>query len=255
MSGSYIYDPHIWPALITVGLITFLAVYSWRHRKVPGARPFAVGSLFAALWALGTVLEISSQDFSTRVFWVKFETLWQMPTATAIMCFILVYAGFGRWLTRRNLILLAIPPLITLVLVITNDYHHLIWTGFRMNEYVLQSAGSINRLLVGYTYFLALINLIVLLWLAVRSPQHRVKKGVVITGSSTAVNMGIMLEGNADDTSVINITDFGILAATYGKSTPDYDNRADFDRNGIINIADFGLLAANYGKSAPVEVP
>jgi hypothetical protein len=84
-------------------------------------------------------------DFSTRIFWIKFQTVWQLPSATAIFCFVLVYAGLGRWLTRRNLILLAIPPLITLVLIVTNDYYHLIWTGFRMEEYVLKF-GTANRL-------------------------------------------------------------------------------------------------------------
>ena len=84
-----------------------------------------------------------------------------------------------------------------------------------------------------------------------------VKNGVVITAPLTAIDLGTLLEGNADDNDIINITDFGVLAASYGKSSGDsgYDARADFDRNGIINIADFGLLAANYGKSAPVEVP
>ena len=83
-----------------------------------------------------------------------------------------------------------------------------------------------------------------------------VKKGVVITGS-VAVNLGTLLEGNADDSNAINITDFGILAASYGKSSGDsgYNAQADFDRSGSINITDFGLLAANYGKSAPIVVP
>ena len=84
-----------------------------------------------------------------------------------------------------------------------------------------------------------------------------VKKGVVTDAPSTAIDLGTLLEGNADDSNIINITDFGLLAASYGKSSGDsgYNARADFDRNGIINIADFGLLAANYGKSAPIVVP
>ena len=84
-----------------------------------------------------------------------------------------------------------------------------------------------------------------------------VKRGVVADAPSTAIDLGTLLEGNADDSNIINITDFGLLAASYGKSSDDigYNAQADFDRNGIVNIADFGLLAANYGKSAPVEVP
>ncbi len=82
-----------------------------------------------------------------------------------------------------------------------------------------------------------------------------VKRGVVITAPSTAVDLGTLLEGNANDDNIINIADFGLLAASYGKSAPDYDARTDFDRNGIVNIADFGLLAVNYGKVAPIIVP
>ena len=84
-----------------------------------------------------------------------------------------------------------------------------------------------------------------------------VKTNVVITTPTTAVNLGTLMEGNANDDNLINITDFGVLAAAYGKNSGDggYDARADFDRSGIVNITDFGLLAANYGKSAPVAVP
>jgi hypothetical protein len=84
-----------------------------------------------------------------------------------------------------------------------------------------------------------------------------VKRSVVIGATTVDINMGTLPEGDANGSHVINIQDFGILAATYGKSTgvSGYDSRADFDRNGIINIADFGLLAANYGKHCPVEIP
>ncbi|MDZ4767900.1 MAG: choice-of-anchor Q domain-containing protein [Chloroflexota bacterium] len=58
-------------------------------------------------------------------------------------------------------------------------------------------------------------------------------------------------EGDADDSNVINITDFSILAATFGRitSTPGFDPRADFNGDGSINISDFSLLAANFGQA------
>jgi len=84
-----------------------------------------------------------------------------------------------------------------------------------------------------------------------------VKRNVVISTPSTAVDMGTLLEGNANDDSIINISDFGILAVSYMKTDgePGYDARADFDRNGIINISDFGLLAVNYMQMSPIDVP
>jgi hypothetical protein len=82
-----------------------------------------------------------------------------------------------------------------------------------------------------------------------------VKRGVIITAPSTNVNMGTLVEADANNDGQISITDFGILAVAYGTSsgTAGYDARADFDSNGIINITDFGLLAANYGMSSPVD--
>jgi hypothetical protein len=84
-----------------------------------------------------------------------------------------------------------------------------------------------------------------------------VKRSVVIGAATTDVNMGTLLEGDANGSHIINIQDFGILAATYGKAVDvsGYDARADFNRSGNINIADFGLLASNYGKYSPIETP
>ncbi|MDP2916310.1 MAG: hypothetical protein Q8O16_00100, partial [Dehalococcoidia bacterium] len=84
-----------------------------------------------------------------------------------------------------------------------------------------------------------------------------VKRNVAISPSSTSVSLGTLLEGNANDNNVINITDFGILAVSYSKLQGDtgFDPRADFDRNGRVNITDFGLLAINYLKLSPIVVP
>jgi peptide/nickel transport system substrate-binding protein len=93
--------------------------------------------------------------------------------------------------------------------------------------------------------------------ISVKSPHclMNVERSVVVSSTSTDVDMGILLEGNTNDDDKINIQDFGLLVGTYGKSSGDtgYDARADLDRNDTINVNDFGLLSANYGKNAPIE--
>ncbi|MFC2060773.1 hypothetical protein ACFLTZ_06815 [Chloroflexota bacterium] len=81
-----------------------------------------------------------------------------------------------------------------------------------------------------------------------------VRRGVMVTASPTSVDMGILLEGNADSDIIIDIHDFGILAASFMRLAGDanFDPRADFDRNGIINTSDFGLLAVNFLKTSPI---
>jgi hypothetical protein len=83
-----------------------------------------------------------------------------------------------------------------------------------------------------------------------------VKLTVVITAPTSAINLGALLEGNANNDDRINIQDFGLLSASFGMlvGNPGYNAMTDFDRNGRVNIQDFGLLSANYLKIAPIEV-
>lgn len=83
-----------------------------------------------------------------------------------------------------------------------------------------------------------------------------VRRDVIISSSSTSIDMGTLIEADANNDGIINISDFGILAVAFGKVEGEsgYDYRADFDRSGIINISDFGLLAVNYAKLSPIEV-
>ena len=55
--------------------------------------------------------------------------------------------------------------------------------------------------------------------------------------------------GDANGDGWINISDFGILSASFAKMVGDegYDARANFNHDSIVNISDFGILAVNFG--------
>ena len=173
MIWYYAYSQDLWPAMISVTLSLILGLYSWRRRNVPGAKAFAIGCLFATLWAIGSSLEIAALDFTTQVFWLKFHALWQIPLVTSLSCFFLEYAGFGRLLTRRNLILFSIPAVLIVSLMVTNDYHHLIWTSFSLDEYVVVTYGIGTWISIAYANLLGIVNIVALLKLAVLSPRSR----------------------------------------------------------------------------------
>lgn len=86
------------------------------------------------------------------------------------------------------------------------------------------------------------------------------KNGVMILDTGTMFNMGTLREGDAKDITegslVIDIQDFSILAAAFLSvpTSPNWDARADFDRNDWVNIVDFSLLAFNYAKTSPQVV-
>ena len=63
--------------------------------------------------------------------------------------------------------------------------------------------------------------------------------------------LGELRAGDADDNNFVNLTDFSLLAATFGKQASDsgYDERADFNGDGVVNLLDFSLLATNFGQA------
>ncbi len=186
MSCSYSYNSDIWPALITFAIAIYLGAYSWRRRHIPAAKSFAIACLLGGFWTLGVILELTAVDFSAKVFWVKFQAIWQLPVGTAITCFILQYAGLGRWLNRRSYALLFLFPLLSVLLMVTNEFHHLIWTGFRMNRYVVSSPGRLYWVFNSYIYLLGIVNFTVLVRLAICSPGHRLPVAIIVSGQIIA---------------------------------------------------------------------
>lgn len=160
-----------------------------------------VACLFAAVWAAGSVMEYAAVDLVTKINWFTFESFTQIPIVIAVTCFVLEYAWPGRWLTRRNVIIQMIIPVIFLTLVLTNDYHHLAWYGPQWNESgaVQQKFGPVPWLLM-VSYFPAyeVINLVVLGRLFLRSPQHRWPVVLMLAGQFvgrvlyTLVKMGVL---------------------------------------------------------------
>jgi len=88
------------------------------------------------------------------------------------------------------------------------------------------------------------------------STLMNVKRSVVISASNTSVNLGTLLEGNANQDNIVNLDDYAILSRCWlsSQSQAEYDARTDFDRDGLINVADLHLLAANWLRHSPVEI-
>jgi PAS domain S-box-containing protein len=121
--------------LILVGGIisSILAVLAWRRRPEIGATTFSLMMLAVAEWSLTNVLEMTVATLSAKVFWAKVEYIGIVAVPMTWLCFALQYTSREKWVTRRNLCWLALIPLITLLLVWSNDIHGLIWSEIAMD--------------------------------------------------------------------------------------------------------------------------
>ncbi len=83
-----------------------------------------------------------------------------------------------------------------------------------------------------------------------------VKRNVVIFAPRSSIDMGTLLEGDANKDNMIDLEDYAILSKSWlaTQSQPEYDFRADFDHNGFVNAADLSLLTTNWLRTSPVEI-
>jgi hypothetical protein len=128
-------NPYALPPFAIAFILLGISFVAWRRRPGNGERHFILVMLVMALWLAGYGFELSSVDFSTLFFWVRVEYFGITALPVLWLTFVLVYAGPPRWLNPTRRVFLFVMPLITLALVWTNDYHHLIWatTGLDMS--------------------------------------------------------------------------------------------------------------------------
>lgn len=163
------YTPFIWP-LVASAIVTFgLALYAFRHRDVRGAFPFALCMLLSSLWAASSILERSSIDLPTMLFWANVPFLSYTICPVLWLITVLLYIERDNWITPRNIALLLILPAVTQLIIWTGDPLSLI----RQNVF-LDTSGvfpTIGKtfgiwfwLILAYADLLNLISMLLMGW-------------------------------------------------------------------------------------------
>ncbi|MCK4388014.1 MAG: PAS domain S-box protein, partial [Dehalococcoidia bacterium] len=121
------FHPYILLPLVTLFIALVIVVRVWRYRTRPVAMIFLVMMLALAEWSLAVFLEHASPELPAKVFWIKMTYFGITTIPVTWLIFTLRYTNREKWLTRRNIAILAILPVVTLVMVWTNNIHHLMW--------------------------------------------------------------------------------------------------------------------------------
>lgn len=86
----------------------------------------------AGVWALGNAFQLLSATLETQIIWTKFQFIGIEAIPLAWLLLVLHETGRKRWLNSRFYALLGLEPLLMIVLIWTNDSHHLVWTNPRL---------------------------------------------------------------------------------------------------------------------------
>jgi PAS domain S-box-containing protein len=170
------YPPYIWPLLVAIVASITIMVVVWRRRPGAGVIPFMVLMVAVTLWSVGNTLEFLMTDFSANFFFVKFNYIGITIVPAAWLMFVLEYTGRKQWVTRRNVRLLAIEPILVQIFAWTDPYHHLFWTsrgliksgGYWISDVTYGPAFWVHG---AYSYILILLGTVFLLQAFFRAPE------------------------------------------------------------------------------------
>ncbi len=217
MDGAYAYSKDIWPPLAAALFVAMLGLYTWRSRDVPAGKPFLAASAFGSLLLLSIALETAAIIPAVKISWYQWQYALQMLAVTAGTCIALEYTCPGRWLTRRNLALLALPPLLTIALIIFAPQFiwQRLWVG--LDGTVVTSYTPLGVLSSAYSWGLLLVNVAAFIWLFAHSPQHRWPVGLMLCGQITGRVLILLDITSALRFIGIDLTVLAVLApwATY----------------------------------------
>lgn len=115
------------PLVAATVLAGALAAFFWARRAAPGARPAAVLMLAVLEWSSFYLLELVTPDLQTQLFWVRWEYLGIVIVPVAWLAFALEFTGRREWVRPPYLVLASLVPFATVLMVWTNDAHHLFY--------------------------------------------------------------------------------------------------------------------------------
>ena len=117
-------------SLISVcGVITFLlSLISLKRRKTTGAIAFFGLMISITLYSWGYTFELNGTNLDAIMTTVRIQYLALSVLPAFWLILALQYTGFGKRLTPSVYMVIFIIPIITLVLINTNEYHHLFYT-------------------------------------------------------------------------------------------------------------------------------
>jgi PAS domain S-box-containing protein len=94
---------------------------------VPWAKTGTLLVLAGAVWMLGYTLELASVPLTAKIFWAKVQYVGIVIVPVGSLAFVLQYTGHRKWL-KPAVLISSVISFVTLLLVLTNEAHGLIWT-------------------------------------------------------------------------------------------------------------------------------
>lgn len=156
---------HVLTALAALFTIALL----WKFRKSTEVKFLIYLEFFISVWAIAYAVEFSKPDLSSKILWSKLSYLGIAFIPVCYFLFTTAYSQKKEFITSKNVALLFIVPILTIMLVFTNEMHHLMWP-----LVVLDPAKNIAHYSHGYGFWLFYIYTETLLLIGLYNLIHSI---------------------------------------------------------------------------------
>jgi diguanylate cyclase (GGDEF)-like protein/PAS domain S-box-containing protein len=182
--------------LLVAGLISaIICIYALRRRHIPHAVQFGWIAIAVTIWTLGYALRINSSELAGKMFWQHVLYLGSSTTPVFLLIFALGRAHHQRWLSWRMLALLMLPAVITMLAVLTNDLHHLMWRALWLDPDLKNTPGPVYWFSTAYSNLYAIASIVILIQAYYKSPPiFRRQAAIIATAAAIPVAVSIITD-------------------------------------------------------------
>lgn len=125
--------------LIQKGIALLFSLYVCilfiKKRDVSGAIAFLLMGILNIIWIIGNAIQVLSSEYDTKVFGLTLSYL-AIPILPALWSIgVLRFISLGSKPPKRFVLLMMVVPLLTVFLMATNSFHHLMYISFSLIDY------------------------------------------------------------------------------------------------------------------------
>lgn len=172
------YNPASIPLIFSVFILIVIIFVAIDRRHIPGVKSFIWLLICVIEWTTFYAIAISVPEPHAQIVWTKYYFIGIVFVPYAWLVFSLEYSRMTSLLTRRNLLFLACIPILIIILIWTNDYHHIIWTDNIIRQtdqglivdYPSANAWGFTVLHTGYSYLFIAAGSLLLVRQALSGP-------------------------------------------------------------------------------------
>ncbi|MBI5835154.1 MAG: hypothetical protein HZB16_22850, partial [Armatimonadetes bacterium] len=188
------YSSIVTAMLLSTAVAAGLAVAIWRQQQSLAARWFAATLMATAAAALASALEAAAVPLEVKILASKLGYLGDVAIAPCFLMFSVEHSQPRPRMSAGRHLWLWLPPVVTLLLVWTNEWHHLAWptitpTRGPQGAAALYGHGPVVWVVAGYSYLLLAGSTLMLLRTVHHGPALYRRQARPVT---LAIGVGIL---------------------------------------------------------------